>query len=245
MGEAQSSASQLQILIQQVLEVNSEISQRITNLETHALGSHNPVPNWAASNTNNNDRNVNENIIEAEADESKVEDKNRKSGKQAQDLQSSRFNFTFDQDLNNSRPYARARRRNSLWSTNSSAFHTMSWSCLSGLSLTEISKVSVIGLPITAQELWNGDHYRLIHADLAQTLGINETGAMHDVAGGEEHSISERDTLPRKSRTEPLWHKRAQSIGGSSAVNIIRQSSKLPISVDRRQLENKKILLIG
>ena len=153
-GEAQSYASQLQTLIEQVLEVDSEISRRLTNLETQVIGySHNSISNLGASNINS---------VAAEAGERKVENKSGNSGTTAQDLQNFSFNFTFDQDLKNSRPYARAGNRNSSWSTNSSLVHTMSWSCLSGLSLAEIFKVSVIRLPITAQELWNGDNYTII-----------------------------------------------------------------------------------
>ena len=106
-GEAQSSASQLQTLIQQVPKVNSETSRRLTNLETQGVGySRNSIPNLGASNINS---------VAAEASESKVEDTSGISGTAAQDLQSFSFNFTFDQDLRNSCPYARAGKRNSSW----------------------------------------------------------------------------------------------------------------------------------
>ena len=69
------------------------------------------------------------------------------------------FDFTFDEDLNNSRPYARAMGRKLAWSTNSSEIHTMGWSYFSGTSLADVSQISVLGLPITPQDLWNGHHY--------------------------------------------------------------------------------------
>lgn len=69
------------------------------------------------------------------------------------------FGYSFDQDLNTSRPYTRALQKHGAWSTTSSETHTMGWSCLSGLSLAEISHISVINLPFSPQELWNGHRY--------------------------------------------------------------------------------------
>ena len=69
------------------------------------------------------------------------------------------FGYSFDQDLNTSRPYIRAMQKSGAWSTTSSEIHTMGWSCLTGLSLAEVSHISVINLPFCAQELWNGHRY--------------------------------------------------------------------------------------
>ena len=69
------------------------------------------------------------------------------------------FGYSFDQDLNTSRPYKRAMQKHGVWSTTSSEIHIMGWSCLSGLSLAEVSHISVINLPFCPQELWNGHHY--------------------------------------------------------------------------------------
>ena len=69
------------------------------------------------------------------------------------------FEYSFDQDLNTSRPYTRAMQKHTVWSTTSSKIHTMGWSCLSGLSLAEVSHISITNLPFCPQELWNGHHY--------------------------------------------------------------------------------------
>ena len=69
------------------------------------------------------------------------------------------FEYSFDQDLNTSRPYKRTMQKYQAWSTTSSEIQTMGWSCLSGLSLAEVSHISVINLPFCPQELWNGHHY--------------------------------------------------------------------------------------
>ena len=69
------------------------------------------------------------------------------------------FGYSFDQDLNTSRPYTRAMQNHRAWSTTSSEIHTTGWSCLSGLSLAEVSHISVINLPFCPQDLWNGHRY--------------------------------------------------------------------------------------
>ena len=79
---------------------------------------------------------------------------NARSSDQRQTLE-----YSFDQDLNTSRPYTRAMQNHRASSTTSSEIHTMGWSCLSGLSLAEVSNISVINLPFCPQELWNGHRY--------------------------------------------------------------------------------------
>ena len=66
--------------------------------------------------------------------------------------------FTFEQDLGKSKVYIRARRRKSLQSLQSAA-PSFGWSCLSELSLAQVSNISVISLPLTANELANARHY--------------------------------------------------------------------------------------
>ena len=68
--------------------------------------------------------------------------------------------FTFDQDLSSSKVYRRARKRGSAESLRSSAAFSFGWSCLSEMSLGDISNISVISLPIHIHELSNQAHYR-------------------------------------------------------------------------------------
>lgn len=67
--------------------------------------------------------------------------------------------FTFEQDLRRSKVYRRARRRMSRESLQSSAATSFGWSCLSETSLANVSNVSVISLPISANEPANAQHY--------------------------------------------------------------------------------------
>lgn len=73
------------------------------------------------------------------------------------------FHLGLDPDLqseiNSSRVYVRNRQRHSISSVSSSSQFDASWSVLSGLSVSQISTVSVITLPISLGELWNPLHY--------------------------------------------------------------------------------------
>ena len=66
-------------------------------------------------------------------------------------------NFEFSADLQNSRVYKRTKGawRNSAFSVSVNSTFTGNWSSLSGLSLADVSVVSVINLPITLDELFN------------------------------------------------------------------------------------------
>ncbi len=67
--------------------------------------------------------------------------------------------FNFEIDLETSRPYRRARRDTMDFSFRSSVAHSNAWSVFSGLSLSDVSIMSVIALPIYADEIGNSNHY--------------------------------------------------------------------------------------
>ncbi|ORY02261.1 hypothetical protein BCR34DRAFT_84268 [Clohesyomyces aquaticus] len=65
----------------------------------------------------------------------------------------------FQEEIENSRVYRRANRANSLLSFSSSVIGSRAWSVFSGLSLAEISAISVIALPLTPSDVENAEHY--------------------------------------------------------------------------------------
>ncbi len=73
--------------------------------------------------------------------------------------QTAHFGFSFEQDLQNSRVYQRVPAENPKSSLSSSVRRSIGWSLLSDLSLTEISCLSVISLPISGEEIWNSSYY--------------------------------------------------------------------------------------
>ena len=67
--------------------------------------------------------------------------------------------FEFEDDLESSRVYRRAQRDSMDFSFRSSIARTNAWSIFSGLSLGDISAISVIALPVFAQDITNAHHY--------------------------------------------------------------------------------------
>ncbi len=67
--------------------------------------------------------------------------------------------FDFESDLEASRPYRRAQRDTVDFSFRSSVAHSNAWSLFSELSLSDVSLMSVIALPVYADEVGNSHHY--------------------------------------------------------------------------------------
>ena len=169
-----------------------------------------------------------------------------RTAKEPEHSQGSPFGFTFDKDLNNSRPYARAMRRDSTYSTASSTLHTMGWSCLSGLSLAEVSEVSVIGLPITPQELWNGHRYRLSGFDRDTVSEKTQVSAWDGVAGAEDKKVREIKTETLDFRKGIALDDSAQLFGGSLELSPgIRRDKKVLSAAGEGLHKSKKMVLFG
>lgn len=69
--------------------------------------------------------------------------------------------YGFEADLQRSRVYKRTKCRadNVTLSLTSTAGRSATWSLLSGLSLSDVSQIAVISLPIYAEDLQNREHY--------------------------------------------------------------------------------------
>lgn len=68
------------------------------------------------------------------------------------------YKFTFEEELESSPVYKRAGLNQVRFSKSSTSSYGPS--CLSGLSLSDVSNVSAIALPISSMELWNHHRYR-------------------------------------------------------------------------------------
>ena len=148
MEEAQSSTRRLSAQIQQVLEGNQELQVRLASTIAPSM-----APSIKPSSLNDKkDHNDDSSTIIPAVMESQ-------SAGTEDSAQHSRFGFTFDEDLHASRVYKRAKMNSIRNSMTSSAYHSVGWSFLSGLSLGEISNVAVMSLPISREELWNRERY--------------------------------------------------------------------------------------
>lgn len=137
-------------LVRQVLQTNPDLCLRIGNLGS--LPSDQTIR--SAASLNEHDAEDGASTIRPKRSVSDPE--SEASDKASIDLK----HFTFERDLRQSKVYKRAWRRNSLASLSSSAAPSFGWSCLSETSLANVSNISVISLPIAANELSNGKYYR-------------------------------------------------------------------------------------
>ena len=149
--QAQSSSKKLSTQVQQVLESNQDIQARIASTRAQSIipGSGEGSSNVVAT--------MNDENSTVRRPTARVEDNNV-----GVKVQNPYFGFTFDNDLYASRVYRRSMRKPSRDSSTSSAIFSVGWSFLSGLSLGEISHVTVLALPISREELWNPEHYSVL-----------------------------------------------------------------------------------
>lgn len=152
--DAQSSVGQLTDAVRQLLESNQDIYERLDRME-----SKNSTCVSLASRATCNSK-CEETI---EDDESMVTVRQLNaapSPRRANGTEVSNRRFDFECLLESSRPYVRASKRpDPPLSTTSSAILTLGWSCLSGISLDEVSNLSILELALDKHHLWNSTHY--------------------------------------------------------------------------------------
>lgn len=73
------------------------------------------------------------------------------------------MNSDLDLELSNSRVYLRTFHRHSVSSLPSDSGSAPGWSFLSGVSLAQISNISVLSLPLFPHEIWNYHHYESLY----------------------------------------------------------------------------------
>ena len=255
-GQAQSSASQLTTLVQQILENNLDISRRMANLEMQTLGqARSSAPSLTALSMTRDDASISTRRV------AKNDKRHRytplRSGGNIKEIggnasalsiatESLDFGFTFDEDLHNSRPYVRAMRRDLVWSAASSTLHTTGWSCMSGVSLADVSAISVIRLPVSPQELWNGQQYIATEIDNNLAYQSAHAKARDDLDNDGDISPSKYEFRSLEARKGIALYTCAQLIAQSSRPNLgDKQFKKVPSPVDRTSSKPKLILLLG
>jgi hypothetical protein len=163
--EAEQSQQSLLLLVQQLVENNVEISQRLkaleTTLETESI--------LTACFRNGNTVETGDS---ADAITDQPLEISRRTTTTPMILDSSStglptigFHSAFESDLNDSRVYKRMQPYECDVSFTSSAVRSHSWSVFSGLSLSQISSISVIALPVYSRELFNKEWYEFVFFD--------------------------------------------------------------------------------
>jgi len=150
MEEAHTSSRQLEGTVHEVLTTNRDMSIRLRRLEMQlstAAGSNSLGAGSFVGTLNDNM--TTRSLIEDRARDQAI-------------TQTVTYGYTFDEDLQTSWVYARAANRQSNLSPPSET-RSIGWSFFSGISLANISNISVVSLPIAVQEICNGHSYYSIH----------------------------------------------------------------------------------
>ena len=145
----------LTALVAEILDSNRESSQRMASIELRSTAQ----SSCADSMISGKDRYSRYNTFtETEDDQSSLTVRKVKTDplSETSDATNPDASRSFDKDLTNSRPYLRASKKRFSWSAGSFEVRTVGWSFLSGLSLAEISQIAVMHLPLSSQELWDG-----------------------------------------------------------------------------------------
>jgi hypothetical protein len=149
--EAEKSRETLQNLVTELPENNQEISRRLRNLEDMCESQ--SVLTNCFRNTNNVE------ITEDDAETIRYNLVLNDSDETPKTLPGVAFQYSFEIDLNTSRVYKRTKLYEPDASFTSSAVRTHAWSIFSGLSLSEVSIISVIALPLYSHDISNSQWY--------------------------------------------------------------------------------------
>jgi cell division control protein 24 len=140
-----------------LLETNQALSRRLRNLEdafevgTIVSKRHSRIISTAVG--------VDDDVSKRSEPNLQIEDGNLQPLAPSGEAEVSSFDF--ENDLETSRPYRRAQRDTMDFSFRSSIAHTNAWSQFSGLSLSKVSIISAIALPLYPDEIENAQHYEL------------------------------------------------------------------------------------
>lgn len=145
-AEATRSQESLVLLIQQLLESNQGLCKRLRNLED--------VFDARSTITKKYDS-----LSLVSGDEESIKTARTSKIRHGSIIEAIKVRFSFDADLEASRVYRMAKNDYCDRSFVSSAIRTNAWSIFSGLSLADISIVSVVALPLYPRDIVNREHY--------------------------------------------------------------------------------------
>lgn len=157
--ETESLREQLRDLVQKLLQSNHDISNRLHQLKA-TRESESILPTCFRNN-----RGV--------EDDDSTTDPIRKSVQSEPNgsfavRRSKELKFSLEGDLGSSRVYQRTQPYASDVSFTSSAVRSHAWSIFSGLSLSQVSSMSAIALPVHGNEIYNCEHYQI---GIVETIG--------------------------------------------------------------------------
>ena len=154
--EVEEAVTSLTSLAKQILSSNRLIEARLQSIEQRTI-----VPDTASNVEPSAQTQTRASVTSSTLRSSVLQGRqsatlNQRSSEQVSHLS---VDFAFEEELGRSWVYKRARKDGENCSIFSSAARTASWSMLSGLSLSDISDISVLRLPVYAEDLANSEHY--------------------------------------------------------------------------------------
>jgi hypothetical protein len=176
--EAEQSQQSLLILVQQLVESNVEISRRLKTLET-TFETESILTtcfrNGNSVETGESEEATTDQPLEISQRTTSMILDNSSTG-----LPSIVFHSAFENDLNDSRVYKRTQPYECDVSFTSSTVRSHSWSVFSGLSLSQISSISVIALPVYSHEISNKEWYEFVFFDQPDSQGTPTLAAIDE-----------------------------------------------------------------
>ena len=153
--DAQMSVTQLTNVVRQLLESNQNMCEKLSRMERRSSV-------FVSSRAHHTARNsISEETVEDYESIITVRQLNYdSSARETDETQVSNSRYELECLLKSSRPYVRAAKRpDASLSATSSVVQTLGWSCLSGISLAEVSNISIIELAIDKHYAWRMTQY--------------------------------------------------------------------------------------
>ena len=188
MEAAQTSICNLATTVEHILQASEDVSSRLARIETMFA-----VPTGYSASTQRApiDNESDNTQLQVSTEEPLNSDLNRRL------LQ---FDPNLGSELDASRVYMRTKHRHSMSSLISTYDSVAGLSFLSGISLAQISSISVISLPIFSYELWNSQQYRDIRSidmsasQRAQTTIHSSTRSRYDASNTKNRGLAPKVT---------------------------------------------------
>ena len=194
--ESHLSVRRLERTLFEVLQKDSALAHTISNIDSNFGSSQYP------SSDNRSTLGVSKSAILPAGQDGIA--KSKKSSSDSPEAPSFGLDYAVERSLASSFVYLRAdgRMLTSVLSSNSSAGSGCGWSFLSGISLAQVSDLSVLSLPVSLQGLWKPEQYKPLK-DAVMTTYVNavrdwKTRQMHSRTRQTSQSIAEVQLIPFK-----------------------------------------------
>ena len=183
--DVQSSVDQLGNITRQLVDSNHDISERLSRMESKNSDALSAIASTAREFVGSETSKDDESIITVRSV------KAGSSTSKTSEMSMMSLPSEFESLLESSRPYRRAfKRSDSSLSATSSVIHTLGWSFLSGISLAEVSNISIIELALDKNKIWNSIFYDTAPHNLGKLFAV-KWSELHENSGVESGQCQE------------------------------------------------------